>query len=85
MGKELDHMLKRFPQYRGLVMQLFASHEDFKSICEDYWACTTNIDNLKADHIYDQRMLSQYNLLKLELETEALRLLTAFSNQQEIH
>jgi hypothetical protein len=78
MVKELDFMIQRFPHYRDPAERLYACSDDFKSICEDYWECSSNLENLKAGQISDNRLLTQYSLLRLDLESEALRLLTSF-------
>jgi hypothetical protein len=78
MVKELDFMIQRFPQYRDPAERLYSCSDDFKAICEDYWLCSSNLENLKAGQICDNRLLTQYSLLRLDLESEALRLLDSF-------
>ncbi|MCU0396144.1 MAG: hypothetical protein MUF29_09545 [Chitinophagaceae bacterium] len=95
MDKEMDFMIRRFPRYRGLVIQLFDTSEDFKAVCEDYWQCSLVIRKMKEENEqvkngqenpYDQRIISQYNLLRLELESEALRMINGLKfNMPGIH
>ena len=85
MGKELDFLLQRFPRYRGLALVLYGRNEDFRAICDDYWQCSKNLEKLEAENVQDSRLLREYNLMKLELETEALHLLDSFSKTIPIH
>lgn len=81
VGKELDHMMQRFPTYRGLIQSLYAGNDDFKAVCDDYWQCSSNIEKIRSEQAYDNRLLSRYHLLQLELESEALKILTTFKQQ----
>ena len=71
-------MLDRFPQHRGIIIELYGANDDFKAVCEDYWLCIHNVASLKEEEIADKRMLNQYSLLRLELESEAIRLISCF-------
>ena len=75
MHKELDHMLERFPEHRGVIIQLFNSNEDFKSLCDDYLQCKNNLLKFRQNVLKDTRVENEYKMLSLDLEQEVLHFL----------
>lgn len=76
MTKELDHMIQKFPGYRGRLIELFRTNEDFRSLCDDYWQCDSKLIHLRQNTIKDTRAENSYALLFLDLEQEVMRFLT---------
>jgi hypothetical protein len=75
MNKELDYMLERYPEYRGRIIELFGSDEDFKSLCDDIWQCKNNLVKFRENRVSDTRNENEYRLLLLDLEQEVLNFL----------
>ena len=75
MYKELDHMLERFPQHRGRIIELYDRNEDFRSLCNDYLQCKLTMEKFEKDVRHGIRMENQYRVLNLDLEREVLHFL----------
>ncbi|HNP24334.1 MAG TPA: hypothetical protein PKM63_19080 [Panacibacter sp.] len=75
MQKELDYIINRFPEYRGKLMELFSSNDDFRSLCDDYWQCSQTASRFNDNSIEHARMENSYKMLRLDLEQEVLHFL----------
>lgn len=75
MQKELQNMLDLFPQFRGSILQLFNSDEDFRSLCFDYWQCKSVILCAREEAQSHLQTENEYINLSKELENEVLKIL----------
>ena len=73
MHKELYNMLERFPEYRGNIIELFNSNEDFKSLCDDYWQCKNALLKFREHVLEDAQVENEYRQLCMDLEQDAFR------------
>ena len=78
MQKELDHILAFFPRYRGRIIELYSTNEEFKLFCEEYWQCRNTLLKFQEHLREDANAENEYNRLCQELEKDALRFLTEF-------
>ena len=68
--------LERFPHIRELSQELLKDSEPFRELCEEYEACTSVIERLTRSEA-DAALLSEYSALRLRLEGEMLRCISA--------
>lgn len=75
MTRELDHIIEKFPCHRARFIELFSTNEDFRSLCDDYWQCNSNLVRLQQNMVKDIRTENSYKMLCLDLEQEVLHFL----------
>ena len=70
-------VLKRFPDRKDTVKQLFKESENFKAVCEDYRKCSEALHHWdRSDSEEAPLRKSEYSALLQELEAEILQCLT---------
>ena len=69
--------LERFPHVREMSRELLKDSESFRELCEEYEACTDVIDRL-AHSETNAALLTEYTALRLRLEGELLRCISAY-------
>ena len=69
--------LERFPHVRELSRELLKDSDAFRELCEEYEACTDVIDRL-AHSESKAALLTEYSALRLRLEGELLRCISAY-------
>ena len=72
-------VIKRFPDFKDIVKQLFKGSGNFKAICEDYRRCSESLHhwNQSASDEAPARR-EEYAALLRELEAEILQSLDEF-------
>lgn len=69
-------LVARFPHLQSVSLQLLERDETFRELCEEYAACTEVIERL-TDAPSDEAMHREYSALRLRVEGELLRYLSA--------
>ena len=69
--------LERFPHIRELSQELLRDSEPFRELCEEYEACTSVIERLTQSET-NAALLREYSALRLRLEGELLRCISAY-------
>lgn len=75
MQKELDIILEHFPGFRGRIIELYQSNEDFKLLCEDYWQCRMALQKFREHLQEDTNTEKEYMRLCMDLEKDARKFL----------
>ena len=76
LRKELAYIVEKFPEYKLKILDLYASREDFKTLCDDYWYCKNLAVSPVPKHAAQaDPLLDEYRRICVALEEEALRYL----------
>jgi len=75
MGKALEHILVKYPEYGALIIDLYRKDEDFRILCEDFLANIESLGDCKLNMAKDIELESELLQLNLDLEKEIIRLL----------
>lgn len=67
---KLQVMIQKFPDFRIRIIQLYEHDENFKSLCEDYWLCTTLLEQQKNMTQADPELATEYSLICTTLEND---------------
>ena len=72
----LIHVLKRLPEHKDAIRQLFRKNENFQTICDDYRQCAEALDrwNGSTSEVAPARR-NEYAELLQDLESEILQTL----------
>lgn len=66
-------VLRRFPESKNLILQLFKKNPDFGSLCHDYGECAAALKLWNQSTAEDaQNRIREYSELLIELEKEIL-------------
>ena len=60
---KLQLMIQKFPDFRIRIIQLYEHDENFKSLCEDYWLCTTLLEKQKNMKPVNAELATEYSLI----------------------
>ena len=66
----------QFSRYLEVIQKLYATDEDFRSLCDDYVTSKTNMENLVG-------ISFEYQQLAIELEKEILEYLKKTKDENE--
>lgn len=67
---KLQVMIQKFPDFRVRIIQLYQYDENFKSLCEDYWLCTTLLEKQKNRIQADTELVMEYDSICTTLEND---------------
>jgi hypothetical protein len=67
---KLQDMIQRFPDFRVRIIQLYENDENFKSLCEDYWLCTTLLEKQRNRIEADVELATEYEAICITLEND---------------
>jgi hypothetical protein len=71
MGREVKFMLDRFSDHQYQILYAYQTNEEFKTLCEDFYASALIVENLKKKLYSDKKSGVEYrSSLFLELENE---------------
>jgi hypothetical protein len=73
---KLQVMIQKFPDFRIRIIQLYQHDENFKSLCEDYWLCTTLLEKQKNGMQADEELATEYDSICTTLEQDINEYLT---------
>ncbi len=68
--EKLQAMIQRFPDFRVRIIQLYQNDENFKSLCEDYWLCSTLLAKHKSNVDTDLELENEYDSICATLEND---------------
>lgn len=69
-GEDLKFMLSRFSDYRNQILHEYATNDEFKTLCEDFYASALIVESLKKKLPGDKKNELGYRTLFLKLENE---------------
>jgi len=81
IDKKLDNVLVKFPAFRGRIIELFSTNEEFKSLCEDYWQCRDSIASFEFESRRIHSTQRQFTNLAVNLEQEMMKYLQIPNDQ----
>jgi hypothetical protein len=67
---KLHVMIQKFPDFKVRIIQLYQHDENFKSLCEDYWLCTTLLEKQKHIAQTDAELATEYDSICTTLEND---------------
>jgi hypothetical protein len=70
-------LLERLPHVRELSQPLLRDSDVFRELCEEYEVCTDALERL-AQSDTNAALLTEYSALRLRLEGELLRCISAY-------
>ncbi|MBT1699539.1 hypothetical protein KK083_21755 [Fulvivirgaceae bacterium PWU4] len=76
MSADIEFMIGRFPAYKERILSQYEVDEDFKTLCEDFYASALILRSQKKKRIKNKKNELEYQKLFLALETEIFDLLT---------
>ncbi len=79
IDKKLDNGLVKFPAFRARIIELLSSHDEFRTLCEDYWQCRESIARIEFESRSVDAAQRQFADLSLTLEKEMMRILQVSS------
>ncbi len=68
--EKLEAMIKKFPDFKVRIIQLYQNDENFKSLCEDYWLCTTQLAKHKSTIQINTHLEEEYDSMRSTLEND---------------
>ena len=75
MEKELDYVLRKFPDHTAIMIDLYCTDEDFRILCGDYLTSVQTIEECRLKVLKDRTVENEYLQVALDLEKEILCLL----------
>jgi hypothetical protein len=75
MGKALEHILKRYPDHRAKIVNLYSKDEDFRILCEDHLTIAQGIEKYRLNLLKDKEYKNEFVQAYLDLEKEIIHLL----------
>jgi hypothetical protein len=76
MSEDIEFMIKRFPMHKDKILNESKSNDEFKTLCEDFYACALMLQNQKKKIIKNKTSELEYRKLFLDLEDELANFLT---------
>jgi len=73
---KLHEMIQKFPDFKVRIIQLYQHDENFKSLCDDYWLCTTLLEKQKNRMLADPELALEYDSICSTLENDINKFLT---------
>jgi hypothetical protein len=75
MSDDVKFMMDRFSAYKDQILDAYQSNDEFKTLCEDFYASALILENVKKKLLKDKRSELEYRKLFLDLEGEILNFL----------
>ena len=75
MSDDVKFMMDRFSAYKDQILEAYQSNDEFKTLCEDFYASALILENVKKKLLKDKRSELEYRKLFLDLEGEILNFL----------
>jgi hypothetical protein len=75
MEKALEYILRKFPDQRDTMTDLYCIDDDFRILCEDYLTTVNTLAENRLKRINNQTIENEYVLLSLDLEKEIIHTL----------
>ena len=63
-------VVERFPDFRPIIVELYAQNEDFRELCDHFAECLGVLANLKSSFRSEQNRIDEYQTLIDELADE---------------
>ena len=76
MRKALDYILERLPDQSARIIELYNKAEDFRILCEDFYASSQALDECRKNLIKDKLVENEFLEVNLDLEKEINHLLS---------
>ena len=70
LNEHLKAVKEKFPEEAARIENLYASDEDFRALCEDYFACIQYLQKFKKEFREKQYSFDEYQNIQSELEKE---------------
>jgi hypothetical protein len=80
VSDDVKFMMDRFSAYKDQILDAYQSDEEFKTLCEDFYASALILENVKRKLLKDKRSELEYRKLFLDLEGEILNFLGTDDN-----
>ena len=76
MQKEIDSMVRIFPDFEEKIDFLFRTDENFRDLCSDYMLCAGSMQDMKKESNKYKEQIEEYEELQRDLQQEILQMLT---------
>ncbi|MCG2462315.1 hypothetical protein K8352_16255 [Flavobacteriaceae bacterium F89] len=76
MLKNINSIVRIFPDYEDKIDFLFQTDEDFRDLCKDYLLCASNVLEMKTEISNFSAQTREYEDLQRNLEQEILQMIT---------
>ncbi len=63
-------VVERFPDFRPIIVELYAQNEDFRELCDHFSECLKVLANLKSSEPGNPNRIEEYETLTVELAEE---------------
>ena len=70
LNEYLKAVKEKFPEEGKRIEELYASDEDFRTLCEDYFSCIQYLQKFKKEFREKQYSFDEYQNIQAELEKE---------------
>ena len=70
LNEHLKAVKEKFPDEAARIEDLYASDEDFRTLCEDYFSCIQQLQKFKKEFSEKQYSFDEYKNIQTELEKE---------------
>jgi hypothetical protein len=75
MEKALEYILRKFPDHRDTMTDLYCTDDDFRILCDDYLTTVKTLEERRIKVLGDMVIENEYLQLSLDLEEEIIRTL----------
>ncbi len=72
MEEEVIFILHKFPAYRSEILKAYQTDEEFRSLCEDYYAAEQSYKYFQHKMVKDYQGEEEYREVFIDLEKEIL-------------
>jgi hypothetical protein len=83
MKNDLDYILRKLPDYRQSITELYETNDDFRTLCEDYLTTAKGLEEYRNKSMEDRELEAEFAQTYLELEREIIYRLGNFSGSPE--
>lgn len=70
LNEHLKAVKEKFPEEGARIEALYASDEDFRTLCEDYFSCIQHLQKFKKEFSEKQYSFDEYQSIRADLEKE---------------
>jgi hypothetical protein len=71
----LEYILRKFPDHRDTMTDLYCTDEDFRILCVDYFTTINTLAESRLKSINDRTIENEFLQLSLDLEKEIVHVL----------
>jgi len=83
MKNDLDYILRKLPDHRQSITELYDTNDDFRTLCEDYLTTAKGLEEYRNKSMEDRELEAEFAQTYLELEREIIYRLGNFSGSPE--